>query len=139
MDVAGLSKMCVPLLRTFEERERLTARGDFLHRPKQTILNLVMGLGFLAHGYASGEFEVTDERLGVYLPTVRLGSISMERRGVADVCGFLAAFQEHIDNPKVILPRPWTNDFVARLLIERDDRATPQTNQTATRESSILD
>lgn len=70
MDVAGLSKMCVPLLRTFEERERLTVRGDFLHRPKQTILNLVMGLGFLAHGYASGEFEVTDERLGVYLPTV---------------------------------------------------------------------
>lgn len=43
---------------------------------KQTILNLVMVLGFLAHGYATGEFEVTSERLGVYLPT------------------------EHIDNPK---------------------------------------
>ena len=43
---------------------------------KMTILNLVMGLGFLAHGYATGEFEVTDERLGVYLCT------------------------EHIDNPK---------------------------------------
>ncbi|KAL8278714.1 hypothetical protein RQP46_008783 [Phenoliferia psychrophenolica] len=53
MDVAGLSKM-----------------------PKQTIINLCMGLGFLAHGYATGEFEVTDERLGVYLCT------------------------EHIDNPK---------------------------------------
>lgn len=49
---------------------------------KQTILNLVMGLGFLAHGYATGEFEVTDERLGVYLPT------------------------EHIDNPKVCLVPP---------------------------------
>ncbi|KAM0755942.1 Het-C-domain-containing protein [Meredithblackwellia eburnea MCA 4105] len=53
MDIAGLSKM-----------------------PKQTIINLCMGLGFLAHGYATGEFEVTDERLGVYLCT------------------------EHIDNPK---------------------------------------
>lgn len=28
-----------------------------------------MGLGFLAHGYATGEFEVTDEKLGVYLCT----------------------------------------------------------------------
>ncbi|SDA01330.1 BZ3500_MvSof-1268-A1-R1_Chr10-1g02585 [Microbotryum saponariae] len=53
MDVAGLSKL-----------------------PKQTILNLVMALGFLAHGYATGEFEVTDDRLGVYSTT------------------------EHIDNPK---------------------------------------
>ncbi|KAH8926115.1 Het-C-domain-containing protein [Atractiella rhizophila] len=35
-----------------------------------------MVLGFLAHGYATGEFEVTEERLGVYLPV------------------------EHIDNPK---------------------------------------
>ena len=35
-----------------------------------------MGLGFLAHGYATKEFEVTEERLGVYLPV------------------------EHIDNPK---------------------------------------
>ncbi|KDR80036.1 hypothetical protein GALMADRAFT_242249 [Galerina marginata CBS 339.88] len=42
----------------------------------QTILNLCMVLGFLAHGYATHEFEVTPERLGVYLPT------------------------EHIDNPK---------------------------------------
>ncbi|TFY67108.1 hypothetical protein EVJ58_g1851 [Rhodofomes roseus] len=42
----------------------------------QTIINLCMVLGFLAHGYATGEFEVTIERLGVYLPT------------------------EHIDNPK---------------------------------------
>ncbi|TDL18750.1 Het-C-domain-containing protein [Rickenella mellea] len=42
----------------------------------QTIINLCMALGFLAHGYATGEFEVTEERLGVYLPT------------------------EHIDNPK---------------------------------------
>ena len=27
-----------------------------------------MALGFLAHGYATNEFEVTEERLGVYLP-----------------------------------------------------------------------
>ncbi|KAF9458963.1 heterokaryon incompatibility protein Het-C-domain-containing protein [Collybia nuda] len=44
--------------------------------PKQTIMNLIMVLGFMAHGYATNEFEVTPERLGVYLPT------------------------EHIDNPK---------------------------------------
>ncbi|KAI0792398.1 heterokaryon incompatibility protein Het-C-domain-containing protein [Abortiporus biennis] len=42
----------------------------------QTIINLCMALGFLAHGYATHEFEVTQERLGVYLPI------------------------EHIDNPK---------------------------------------
>ncbi|TFK19444.1 Het-C-domain-containing protein [Coprinopsis marcescibilis] len=42
----------------------------------QTILNLCMVLGFMAHGYATNEFEVTEERLGCYLPT------------------------EHIDNPK---------------------------------------
>ncbi|KAF8889646.1 heterokaryon incompatibility protein Het-C-domain-containing protein [Infundibulicybe gibba] len=42
----------------------------------QTIMNLVMVLSFMAHGYATHEFEVTPERLGVYLPT------------------------EHIDNPK---------------------------------------
>ena len=53
MDIAGLKKLNV-----------------------QTIINLCMALGFLAHGYATNEFEVTEERLGVYLPT------------------------EHIDNPK---------------------------------------
>ncbi|KAI0763072.1 heterokaryon incompatibility protein Het-C-domain-containing protein [Trametes elegans] len=42
----------------------------------QTIINLCMVLGFMAHGYATNEFEVTEERLGTYLPT------------------------EHIDNPK---------------------------------------
>jgi len=42
----------------------------------QTIINLCIALGFLAHGYATAEFEVTPERLGCYLPT------------------------EHIDNPK---------------------------------------
>lgn len=42
----------------------------------QTIVNLCMVLGFMAHGYATEEFEVTVERLGCYLPT------------------------EHIDNPK---------------------------------------
>ncbi|PWN43773.1 Het-C-domain-containing protein [Ceraceosorus guamensis] len=44
--------------------------------PVQQILNIVMVLGFLAHGYATGAFELTAERLGVYLPV------------------------EHIDNPK---------------------------------------
>lgn len=43
---------------------------------KQSILNIVMVMGFMAFGYATREFEITMERLGVYLPT------------------------EHIDNPK---------------------------------------
>lgn len=34
----------------------------------QNIMNIVMVLGFLAHGYATDEFEVTEERLGIYLP-----------------------------------------------------------------------
>ncbi|KAF8965033.1 heterokaryon incompatibility protein Het-C-domain-containing protein [Flammula alnicola] len=42
----------------------------------QTIINLCIALGFMAHGYATHEFEVTADRLAVYLPT------------------------EHIDNPK---------------------------------------
>ncbi|KAF8637884.1 hypothetical protein AX17_002507 [Amanita inopinata Kibby_2008] len=42
----------------------------------QSIITVCMVLGFLAHGYATSEFEVTAERLGVYLPV------------------------EHIDNPK---------------------------------------
>ena len=41
-----------------------------------TIRILVWVLSFLAFGYATGEFEVTEERLGVYRP------------------------EEHIDNPK---------------------------------------
>ncbi|KAG8745998.1 hypothetical protein FRC10_006337 [Ceratobasidium sp. 414] len=53
MDIAGLKKLQI-----------------------QSIINLCMALGFLAHGYATAEFEVTEERLGVYLPV------------------------EHIDNPK---------------------------------------
>ncbi|WOO81062.1 uncharacterized protein LOC62_03G004590 [Vanrija pseudolonga] len=42
----------------------------------QTILNVVLVLGFLAHGYVTNEFEATKERVGCYLPV------------------------EHIDNPK---------------------------------------
>jgi len=56
MDIAGLQKL-----------------------QSQTIISLCMALGFLAHGYATREFEVTEERLGVYLP-VRLpvsGSVSI--------------------------------------------------------------
>lgn len=34
--------------------------------PKTTILTIVMVLSFMAFGYATEEFEVTDERLGVY-------------------------------------------------------------------------
>lgn len=63
MDIAGLKKLQI-----------------------QSIINLCMALGFLAHGYATAEFEVTEERLGVYLPV------------------------EHIDNPKV--RDPIFNDII---------------------------
>ena len=33
-----------------------------------------MALAFLAMGYGTGEFEVTEERLGVYLPTEHIDS-----------------------------------------------------------------
>ncbi|KAF8542735.1 heterokaryon incompatibility Het-C [Trichophaea hybrida] len=44
--------------------------------PKDTIRCLVWVLSFLSFGYATGEYEVTEDRLGVYRP------------------------EEHIDNPK---------------------------------------
>jgi hypothetical protein len=34
----------------------------------QNIITICTVLGFLAHGYVTDEFEVTEERLGVYLP-----------------------------------------------------------------------
>lgn len=45
--------------------------------PKDTIRILLWVLSFLTFGFATGEFEVTEEKLGVYRP------------------------EEHIDNPKV--------------------------------------
>ena len=38
--------------------------------PASTIRILVWVLAFMSFGYATGEFEVTDERLGVYRPEV---------------------------------------------------------------------
>ena len=43
-------------------------RSVQLFNLRQTIINLCIALGFLAHGYATGEFEVTEERLACYLP-----------------------------------------------------------------------
>lgn len=50
--------------------------GSLKGIPASTIRILVWVLSFLSFGYATKEFEVTDERLGVYRP------------------------EEHIDNPK---------------------------------------
>lgn len=38
--------------------------------PASTIRILVWVLAFMSFGYATGEFEVTEERLGVYRPEV---------------------------------------------------------------------
>jgi len=40
---------------------------------KDTIRILVWVLSFLSFGYATGEFEVTEERLGVYRPEEHIG------------------------------------------------------------------
>lgn len=40
---------------------------------KDTIRVLVWVLSFLSFGYATGEFEVTEERLGVYRPEEHIG------------------------------------------------------------------
>ncbi|KAG8933371.1 hypothetical protein FRC02_012047 [Tulasnella sp. 418] len=58
-------------------------------------MNLITVLGFLAHGYATGSFEVTEERLGVYLP-VR-SPYSLPSMGNIN---FTSVKVEHIDNPK---------------------------------------
>ncbi|KAI5819645.1 HET-C domain protein [Pyronema omphalodes] len=50
--------------------------GTLKSVPKDTIRCLVWILAFMSFGYATGEYEVTEERLGVYRP------------------------EEHIDNPK---------------------------------------
>lgn len=52
-----------------------------------------MALGFLAHGYATAEFEVTEARLGCYLP-VRVHHTSHVR------ARSVLLQTEHIDNPK---------------------------------------
>jgi Heterokaryon incompatibility protein Het-C len=47
-----------------------------------------------AHGYATNEFEVTVERLGVYLPVWIFSVV------VSNDYSFLIIQAEHIDNPK---------------------------------------
>ena len=51
--------------------------GGLKQLPKDTIRIMLWVLSFVTFGFATGEFEVTEERLGVYRP------------------------EEHIDNPKV--------------------------------------
>lgn len=50
--------------------------GSLKYVDKNTIRTILWVLSFMAFGYATGEFEVTEERLGCYRP------------------------EEHIDNPK---------------------------------------
>lgn len=42
--------------------------GTLKNLPAETIRVLVWVLSFLTFGYATGEFEVTSDRLGVYRP-----------------------------------------------------------------------
>ena len=51
--------------------------GGLKQLPKETIRVMLWVLSFVTFGFATGEFEVTEERLGCYRP------------------------EEHIDNPKV--------------------------------------
>jgi hypothetical protein len=72
MDIAGLSKLSA-----------------------DTIILIVGVLGFMTFGFATNEFEVTSDRLGVYLPVVRTIS---SHNGPPKHMRFRP--QEHIDNPK---------------------------------------
>ncbi|CAD0086159.1 unnamed protein product [Aureobasidium vineae] len=63
--------------------------------PASTIRILVWVLAFMSFGYATGEFEVTDERLGVYRP------------------------EEHIDNPKVLMAQDYADNVDARQYDQR--------------------
>jgi len=58
----------------------------------ETIRILVWVLSFMSFGYATGEFEVTADRLGVYRPEEHIG---MLRRGTMD----LALANHSADNP----------------------------------------
>lgn len=44
----------------------------------QNIITICTVLGFLAHGYVTDEFEVTEERLGVYLPVSKTRQVSVK-------------------------------------------------------------
>lgn len=61
MDIAGLKKLQLQV-RVFTNG--MCTPFHFC----QSIINLCIALGFLAHGYATAEFEVTVDRLGCYLP-----------------------------------------------------------------------
>jgi hypothetical protein len=45
------------------------------HAKAETIRILVWVLSFMSFGYATGEFEVTSERLGVYRPEEHIGRL----------------------------------------------------------------
>jgi hypothetical protein len=51
--------------------------GTLKSVPKDTIRCLVWMLSFMSFGYATGEFEVTEERLGVYRPEEHIGLCSL--------------------------------------------------------------
>lgn len=65
--------------------------------PAFRLTSSTQALGFLANGYATGEFEVTSERLGVY------------------------SCVEHIDNPKVHLKSSTPFDASASLIFDLCD------------------
>lgn len=62
-----------------------------------------MALGFLAHGYATHEFEVTEERLGVYLPVSFFSLLHLSFSLILTCIHSQTNTKtktEHIDNPK---------------------------------------
>ena len=67
-----------------------------------TVRVLVWVLSFLSFGYATEEFEVTADRLGVYRPEVRRcpAPDTWHAPDVLCFCHTDPSHQEHIDNPK---------------------------------------
>jgi len=63
--------------------------------PASTIRILVWVLAFMTFGYATGEFEVTDERLGVYRPEEHIDN----PKGYADPCPDARQYDERLRGP----------------------------------------
>ena len=88
MDIAGLSKL------TADSLILVVAVLGFMVCPSCQIYNCEAEKEPQTFGFSTKEFEVTADRLGVYLPVVR-GFMSSSSEHL-----LTTTYQEHIDNPK---------------------------------------
>jgi len=65
--MSPLRSPCSPFTRFLSSRQAVDVAG-LKATSLQNIITICLVLGFLAHGFVTEEFEVTTDRLGVYLP-----------------------------------------------------------------------